>query len=84
MVNDTVLDLGVILLESAAEELEEVIVVAEKPMVQVLADRTVFNVENTLNATGTSAFELLRKAPGGWWTMLVGLSLRVRPGFKFL
>ena len=64
MVNDTVLDLGVILLESAAEELEEVIVVAEKPMVQVLADRTVFNVENTLNATGTSAFELLRKAPG--------------------
>ena len=23
-----------------------------------------FNVENTINATGTSAFELLRKAPG--------------------
>ncbi len=33
-------------------------------MVQVLADKTVFNVENTINATGTSAFELLRKAPG--------------------
>ena len=33
-------------------------------MVQVLADKTVFNVENTINATGTSGFELLRKAPG--------------------
>lgn len=58
------LNLGVILLYETAESLEEVTVVAEKPMVQVLADKTVFNVENTINATGTSAFELLRKAPG--------------------
>lgn len=57
-------NLGVITLLEAAESLEEVTVVAEKPMVQVLADKTVFNVENTINATGTSAFELLRKAPG--------------------
>lgn len=53
-----------IILTEAAQNLEEVTVVAEKPMVQVLADKTVFNVENTINATGTSAFELLRKAPG--------------------
>lgn len=59
-----VLDLGIINLNSEAQNLEEVIVVSEKPMVQVLADKTVFNVENTINATGTSAFELLRKAPG--------------------
>ena len=58
------LDLGVIYLNAQAENLEEVTVVSEKPMVQVLADKTVFNVENTINATGTSAFELLRKAPG--------------------
>ena len=58
------LDLGTIGLVSGAEKLDEVTVVAEKPMVQVLADKTVFNVENTINATGTSAFELLRKAPG--------------------
>lgn len=61
---DGTLDFGEITLSPAAEELEEVTVVAEKPMVQVLADKTVFNVENTINATGTSAFELLRKAPG--------------------
>lgn len=58
------LDLGTIYLNSEAQNLEEVTVVSEKPMVQVLADKTVFNVENTINATGTSAFELLRKAPG--------------------
>lgn len=61
---NTNLDLGTITLVVAAENLEEVIVVSEKPMVQVLADKTVFNVENTINATNTSAFELLRKAPG--------------------
>ncbi len=64
VLNDASLDLGVIILEAATENLDEVTVVAEKPMVQVLADKTVFNVENTINATGTSAFELLRKAPG--------------------
>ncbi len=58
------LDFGTIYLNSEAQNLEEVTVVSEKPMVQVLADKTVFNVENTINATGTSAFELLRKAPG--------------------
>lgn len=58
------LNLGTLILEDAAESLEGVTVTAEKPMVQVLADKTVFNVENTINATGTSAFELLRKAPG--------------------
>lgn len=58
------LNLGAIVLNETAESLEGVTVMAEKPMVQVLADKTVFNVENTINATGTSAFELLRKAPG--------------------
>ncbi len=58
------LNLGDIVLGTATEELSEVTVTAEKPMVEVLADRTVFNVENTINATGSSAFELLRKAPG--------------------
>lgn len=61
---ENVLDLGTISIDTQTQNLEEVTVVSEKPMVQVLADKTVFNVENTINATGTSAFELLRKAPG--------------------
>ncbi len=61
---ETAISLGFLELTTATEQLSEVTVVGEKPMVEVLADRTVFNVQNTINATGTSAFELLRKAPG--------------------
>jgi outer membrane receptor protein involved in Fe transport len=53
-----------ITLDNNIESLNEVVVKAEKPMVQVLADKTVFNVNNTINAEGSSGFELLRKAPG--------------------
>ncbi|TBN04813.1 TonB-dependent receptor [Hyunsoonleella flava] len=51
------------MLENTAE-LSEVTVVAEKPMIEVKADKTVFNVAGTVNAIGDSGFELLRKAPG--------------------
>ena len=47
-----------------AAQLEEVTIVSRRPLIEVQADRTVFNVENTLNATGSNGFELLRKAPG--------------------
>ncbi|RNC86944.1 MAG: TonB-dependent receptor [Winogradskyella sp.] len=57
-------DLGAIKLNPASESLDEVVVKAEKPMVQVMADKTVFNVQNTINAAGDSGFDLLRKAPG--------------------
>ncbi len=35
-----------------------------KPLVEVKSDMTVFNVENSINATGSTAYELLQKAPG--------------------
>ena len=57
-------DFGVIRLSETAESLEEVTVTAEKPMVEVKADKTVFNIQNTISAAGDSGFELLRKAPG--------------------
>ncbi|WP_299116676.1 TonB-dependent receptor [uncultured Winogradskyella sp.] len=53
----------VIMLEDSAE-LGEVTIVAEKPMIEVRADKTIFNVAGTINAIGDSGFELLRKAPG--------------------
>jgi hypothetical protein len=61
---DTPVNLGAIVLTESAVQLNEVVVKKEKPLVQVLADKTVFNVENTINATGNTGFELLRKAPG--------------------
>lgn len=47
----------------ATGELKAVTVVGQKPMVEVKADKTILNVEGTINATGNDALELLRKAP---------------------
>jgi iron complex outermembrane recepter protein len=45
-------------------DLKGVTVTARKPMVEVKADKTILNVEGTINATGSDALELLRKSPG--------------------
>ncbi|ODT94610.1 MAG: TonB-dependent receptor [Sphingobacteriales bacterium SCN 48-20] len=44
--------------------LSGVTVVSKKPVVEVKADKTILNVEGTINAVGNDALELLRKAPG--------------------
>ncbi|MFY8138634.1 MAG: carboxypeptidase-like regulatory domain-containing protein, partial [Flavobacteriales bacterium] len=51
-------------ISSALNELDAVEYVYVKPLVEIKADKTVFNVEGTTNATGLNAMELLRKAPG--------------------
>lgn len=51
-------------LEKAAAELKGVTVVARKPMIEVKADKTILNVESSINAVGNDALELLRKSPG--------------------
>lgn len=48
----------------AVAKLQGVTVVARKPMIEVRADKTVFNVEASINATGSNALELLQKSPG--------------------
>jgi iron complex outermembrane recepter protein len=57
-------ELPTIPVERKTNQLTEVKVVAKKPMIEVLADKTVFNVQNTISAAGLTGFELLRKAPG--------------------
>ena len=61
---DQQLDLGVLKFASTAIELEEATVTASRAMVEVKPDRTVFNVQGTINSTGADAISLLRKAPG--------------------
>jgi Outer membrane protein beta-barrel family/Carboxypeptidase regulatory-like domain/TonB-dependent Receptor Plug Domain len=53
-----------LVLTRVAGELKAVTVTATKPMVEVKADKTILNVEGTINATGNDALELLRKSPG--------------------
>lgn len=63
-VNGAPVALPVIKLLKAEATMEGVTVTARKPMVEVKADKTILNVEGTINATGNDALELLRKAPG--------------------
>ncbi|HMQ47563.1 MAG TPA: TonB-dependent receptor [Saprospiraceae bacterium] len=58
------IDLGVLKLMPASIQLQEATVTASRAMVEVKPDRTVFNVQGTINSVGSDAVELLRKAPG--------------------
>lgn len=49
---------------AAGAELNAIEVVYVKPLVEIKADKTIFNVEGTTNAAGLNALEVLRKAPG--------------------
>jgi iron complex outermembrane recepter protein len=53
-------------LQPASTQLKDVTVTGtyKKPMIEVKADKTVFNVESSINATGSNAMELLQKSPG--------------------
>lgn len=53
-----------ITLVNSSMELDEVTVTAQRRMVEVRPDRTVFNVQGTVNSAGENALDLMRKAPG--------------------
>ncbi len=60
----SVLNAKVVTLVQGAAKLKEVTIVAKKPLIEVKADKTVFNVEASINAQGSNALELLQKSPG--------------------
>jgi iron complex outermembrane recepter protein len=51
-------------LQAAVKDLAGVVVKAKKPLIEIRADKMVINVENSINATGSNAMELLQKSPG--------------------
>ena len=51
-------------LTKSSTNMQAVVVTAQKPVVEVKADKTILNVEGTINAVGSDALELLRKSPG--------------------
>lgn len=54
----------IIKMATSTTTLKQAEVTALKPLIEVKADKTVFNVENSINSTGSNAYELLQKAPG--------------------
>jgi iron complex outermembrane recepter protein len=56
--------MGTIILVRSVSRMEEVSVTATRPIIEIYPDRTVFNVEGSINAAGNDGLELLGKAPG--------------------
>lgn len=71
---------SVILQPKAATSMSEVTVTARKPFIQKLADRIVVNVDNSIISAGSSAFEVLERAPGVLIDGNDNISLRGRQG----
>ena len=71
-----------ITLEKVSTSLQDVTVTSKKPMVEVKADKTILNVEGTINSTGNDALELLRKAPGVLLDKDDNISLAGKNGVK--
>lgn len=57
------LDLGVLTFAPKSLNLAEATVTASRVLVEIQPDRTIFNVDGTINSAGSDAVSLLRKAP---------------------
>jgi outer membrane receptor protein involved in Fe transport len=55
---------GTQLLQEDAKQLSEVVIRAEKPLIQQITEGTVVNVENSLLSKGSSALQILERSPG--------------------
>jgi hypothetical protein len=51
-------------LQLSSTELKEVVVSVKRPFIEQQVDRTVLNVENSIVGSGSTALEVLEKAPG--------------------
>ena len=53
-----------IFVEESSHQLEDVNIVAKKPLYELKIDRMVVNVENSVTSVGNTALEVLEKSPG--------------------
>lgn len=58
------IEIPTIVLEKKSTDLAAVVVKAQKPVIEVKADKMIFNVESNAAATGMDGIELLRLSPG--------------------
>ncbi|MFA6084651.1 TonB-dependent receptor domain-containing protein [Mucilaginibacter sp.] len=60
----TPLAVPAISLAPVVNALKTVTVTAQKPLIEIQADKLIMNVQSSITATGNTVFELLQKAPG--------------------
>ncbi len=80
LVSGSDFDAGVIPLSRDANLTKTVDVVFKKPLVVVESDKTIFNVEGTINSAALDAMELLRRAPGVMLDNDDNISIKGRSG----
>jgi len=78
------IDLGSIQMNERNQSINEITVTASKPFIERKSDRYVMNVESSITAAGSSAFELLEKAPGVTINYLDALSMKGKSGVQVL
>ncbi len=69
-------------LAQASKKLQDVTVNSKKPLIEIKADKTIFNVESSINATGSNALELLQKSPGIQVDNNDNISMKGKTGVK--
>lgn len=71
-----------IILDISRESLEEVVVKAERPLIEARPDKTVLNVEGNTLAAGRDVLELMNLAPGVMVDFNENITLRGRSGVR--
>ncbi len=56
--------IGVLQLVPSGKEMSEVVISSKKPLIERKLDRTIVNVDASITSTGSTALEVLEKAPG--------------------
>ncbi|MEO8174185.1 MAG: TonB-dependent receptor, partial [Sediminibacterium sp.] len=69
-------------LAQVSKKLQDVTVTSKKPMIEIKADKTIFNVEASINATGSNVLELLQKSPGIQVDNNENISMKGKTGVK--
>jgi iron complex outermembrane receptor protein len=69
-------------LVSRNQKIKDVVITSSKPMIEASAGKIVFNVEGSINATGSNALELLQKSPGIMVDNNENISMRGKSGVK--
>ncbi|MGZ3821511.1 MAG: outer membrane beta-barrel protein, partial [Mucilaginibacter sp.] len=75
------LDIGIVTLKQAANQLKEVAITGKKDFVEVRSDKTVLNVDKNIMSSGASVYDVLRSAPG---VKIVNDEILLRGGQKAL
>jgi hypothetical protein len=78
--NDTLINLGVLILQTSGKMLSGVIVKAAAPLIERKIDRTVVNISNSITSEGSTVLEVMKKLPGVQVTAEGQISLNGKSG----